>query len=312
MNHLLIIDNDAPAYRAELEEQIAADCDLFATTEIQEALNYVPRAEIVLGQPALVAEILPAAERLRWVQSTFAGIEPLCRPELRTDYQLTGVKDIFGTLMREYVLGYILARERSVLKTHQNQLDRAWHRITYRSLAEITIGIVGLGSIGRSIASTASHFDMRVLGMKRTADQIDGIEHLYLPAQIDVFLPQLDYLVLVLPDTAQSRNFITAKELQLMKKSAVLINVGRGATVNQQDLIEALADKQIGGAILDVFETEPLAADNPLWGMENVVVTPHNSAYSFPAQVAKIFMDNYHRFVRGEPLRYRVDFERGY
>ncbi|MEJ2056314.1 MAG: D-2-hydroxyacid dehydrogenase, partial [Desulfofustis sp.] len=273
MNHLLIFDNDAPTYRAELEEQIVANCDVYATTELEEALQYVPQAEIILGQPALVAKLLPKAERLRWVQSTFAGIEPLCKPDLRTDYKLTGVKDIFGTLMREYVLGYILARERSLLKTRQNQLNRVWERIKYRSLAELTIGIVGLGSIGKSIARTASHFDMRVLGMKRTAAQIDGIERLYLPTQIDVFLPQLDYLVLILPDTAESRNFITGKELLMMKKSAVLINVGRGVTVNQEDLIEALENKRIGGAILDVFETEPLAVDNPLWAMEDVVVT---------------------------------------
>lgn len=312
MNHLLIFDNDAPTYRTELEKQSLPDLEIWAAADLDEALEYAARAEIVLGQPALVAKILSQAERLHWVQSTFAGIETLCKPELRTDYQLTGVKDVFGTLMREYVLGYILARERSLLATHQNQLDRVWHRINYRSLADITIGIVGLGSIGKSISRAASHFDMHVLGMKRTADHVDGVERLYLPDQIDAFLPQLDYLVLVLPDTAQSRNFITGKELQMMKKSAVLINVGRGVTVNQDDLIEALANKEIGGAILDVFETEPLAADNPLWGMENVVVTPHNSAYSFPAQVAKIFIDNYQRFVEGESLRYLVDFGRGY
>lgn len=312
MNHLLIFDNDAPTYRAELEQQNLADLEIYATTELNAALKYVQQSEIIFGQPALVANILPQAEQLSWVQSTFAGIEPLCKPELRTDYQLTGVKDIFGTLMREYVLGYILARERSLLATHQNQLDRVWHRIKYRSLADVTIGIVGLGSIGKSIARAASYFDMRVLGMKRTADQIDGVERLYLPAQIDAFLPQLDYLVLVLPDTAESRNFITRTELQMMKESAVLINVGRGVTVNQENLIEMLGNKEIGGAILDVFETEPLAADNPLWGMENVVITPHNSAYSFPAQVAKIFTENYRLYAEGLPLRYRVDFDRGY
>ena len=205
MNHLLIFDNDAPTYRTELKQQSLVDLEIYSTTELDAALKYAPQAEIIFGQPALVAKILPMAERLRWVQSTFAGIEPLCKPGLRTDYQLTGVKDIFGTLMREYVLGYILARERSLLKTHQNQQDRIWHRIKYRSLADITIGIVGLGSIGKSIARAASHFDMQVLGMKRTADQVEGVERLYLPGQIDVFLPQLDYLVLVLPDTAESR-----------------------------------------------------------------------------------------------------------
>ena len=312
MNSILILDKDAPTYLAELELQNLADHDISATSELEEALEMVEQADIIFGQPALIADVLSNAGRLRWVQSTFAGVEPLCRKGLRTDYQLTGVKDIFGTLMREYVLGYILARERSLFKTYENQQHKVWHRIKYRSLADITIGIVGLGSIGKSIAGAADHFDMRVLGMKRTEDEIDGIERLFLPDQIDEFLPQLDYLLLVLPDTPESRNFITRKELGLMKKEAVVINVGRGVTIDQNDLIDALATRQIGGAILDVFDEEPLPPDNPLWRMENVIVTPHNSAYSFPTQVTKIFTENYHRFIEGRPLRYQVDFERGY
>jgi phosphoglycerate dehydrogenase-like enzyme len=265
-----------------------------------------------LGQPALIASIVEETERLQWVQSTFAGVEPLCKPELPKQYLLTGVKDLFGSLMSEYVFGYILSRERSILATAQNQLNRVWHRLQYRTLADVTIGIVGLGSIGRAIAGTAAHFNMRVLGMKRTSGEVDYVDQLFLPSEIDVFLPQLDYLVLVLPDTDESRNFIASRELALMKDSSVLINVGRGVTVNQSDLITALESERIGGAILDVFEEEPLPADNPLWGMQNVVVTPHNSAYSFPAQVAEIFCENYLRFFAGDPLRYAVDFNRGY
>lgn len=312
MNSLLILDKDAPTYLAELEHQDLTGLDISATSELDEALQMVEQADIIFGQPAMVADVLSNAGRLRWVQSTFAGIEPLCRKGLRTDYLLTGVKDIFGTLMREYVLGYILARERSLFETYENQQNKVWHRIKYRSLADITIGIVGLGSIGKSIARAADHFNMRVLGMKRTEDEIEGIEQLFLPDQIDEFLPQLDYLVLVLPDTPESRRFITRQELALMKKEAVLINVGRGVTIDQRDLIDALESRQIGGAVLDVFEEEPLPPDSPLWSMENVIVTPHNSAYSFPVQVAEIFTDNYRRFIEGSPLRYAVDFGRGY
>ena len=116
----------------------------------------------------------------------------------------------------------------------------------------------------------------------------------------------------MLPDTPQSRNFISAEELSRMHEQAVLINVGRGVSVNQQDLAAALAAKQIGGAVLDVFEQEPLPPDSPLWAMENVIITPHNSAYSFPDQVAAIFCDNYLRFVENSPLNHLVDFNRGY
>ena len=312
MNHLLILDKDAETYLREVEPQNLPDLAIRTAVDSKEAQSHVSDAQIIFGQPALIAEILPQAQQLQWVQSTFAGIEPLCKPHLPVNYVLTGVKDIFGSLMREYVFGYILARERSLLTTHQNQRDKVWYRIPYRSLADITIGIIGLGSIGKSIAKTARHFDMRVLGMKRTADKLDDIDALYLPSAIDEFLPQLDYLVLILPDTADSRDFITAKELSMMKDSAVLINVGRGVTVNQRDLTEALVKKQIGGAILDVFVEEPLPENDPLWSMENVVVTPHNSAYSFPAQVARIFADNYRRYMDNRELLYRVDFSRGY
>ena len=312
MNRLLILDSDASVYSTELNQRGLPDIEIVTAVDVHDAWQHAASVNIIFGKPALIASIIKETEQLQWVQSTFAGVEPLCRPELPTHYLLTGVKDLFGSLMSEYVFGYILSRERSVLATAQNQRKRVWQRLKYRPLADITIGIVGLGSIGRAIASTAAHFNMRVLGMKRTPGEVDFVDQLFLPAEIDVFLPQLDYLVLILPDTDASRNFITSRELTLMKDSSVLINVGRGVTVNQNDLLSSLESKRIGGAILDVFEEEPLPDDNPLWGMENVVVTPHNSAYSFPEQVAEIFCENYLRFVAGTPLRYAVDFNRGY
>ena len=312
MNNLLIFESDASAYLGEISKRDLGNIEIVAAVDDQQAQKYASWANIILGQPALIASILKETDQLQWVQSTFAGVEPLCKPGLPQNYLLTGVKDIFGPLMSEYVFGHILSRERSILATDRNQQNRVWQRIKYRSLANITIGIVGLGSIGLAIARTAAHFNMRVLGMKRTSGEVDFVDQLYLPSELDIFLPQLDYLVLILPDTSESRNFITRKELNMMNEGAILINVGRGVTVNQSDLIAALESKTIGGAILDVFEEEPLLPDNPLWGMKNVVVTPHNSAYSFPEQVVDIFCENYQRFVDGLPLRYAVDFNRGY
>jgi phosphoglycerate dehydrogenase-like enzyme len=312
MNNLLIFESDASVYLGEISKRDLGNIQIVAAVDDQQAQKYASWANIILGQPALIASILKETDQLQWVQSTFAGVEPLCKPGLPQNYLLTGVKDIFGPLMSEYVFGYILSRERSILATDRNQQNRVWQRIKYRSLANMTIGIVGLGSIGRAIARTAAHFNMRVLGMKRTSGEVDFVDQLYLPSELDIFLPQLDYLVLILPDTSESRNFITRKELNMMNKSSILINVGRGVTVNQSDLIAALESKTIGGAILDVFEEEPLLPDNPLWGMKNVVVTPHNSAYSFPEQVVDIFCENYQRFVDGLPLRFAVDFNRGY
>ena len=308
MNRLLILDDEASTYREAILRRSLSEIEIVTAIDTDEAQQHVSSANIIFGKPALIASILSEANRLRWVQSTFAGIEPLCRAGLPKEYLLTGVKGLFGSLMSEYVFGYILASERSIIDTDINQQKKIWNRIKYRSLAELTIGIAGLGSIGRAIARTGSHFDMRVLGLKRTPGKVDCVNQLYLPSELDVFLQQL----LVLPDTAESRNFITSNELNMMKESSILINVGRGVTVNQRDLIAALGKRRIAGAILDVFEEEPLPPDNPLWSMENVVVTPHNSAYSFPEQVADIFCENYLRFVDGLPLRYVVNFSRGY
>ncbi len=312
MNTLLILDGEAPTYEAELRKKDLPDLKSDIAQDVKAAEPLLREVEIIFGTPALIAEVVHRAPQLKWVQSTYAGVEQLCQPDLPRSYLLTGIKELFGIFMREYVFAYILARERSLLETHGNQQKKIWSRIDYRSLNRATIGIVGLGSIGAQIARTAQHFDMRVLGMKRTAGRIDYVDHLYMTHEMEAFLPQLDYLVLVLPDTVESKNFIAAKELELLPPGAVLINVGRGSSVNQPDLVRALESDQISGAVLDVFEQEPLPEDSPLWAMENVMITPHNSAYSFPDQIADIFAANYTRYIAGSPLEYLVDFNRGY
>ena len=312
MNKLLILDDDASVYEAEVRKRNLPDLDIVIAENELVAEPYLPEVEIIFGKPLLVARVVDRTPRLRWVQSTYAGVEQLCLPSLPQNYLLTGIKDLFGTFMREYVFTYILARERSLLKVHRNQQEKVWVRISYRSLANVTIGIIGLGSIGKEIARTARHFDMRVLGMKRTPERLDCIDHLIMAGDLEEFLPQLDYLVVVLPDTAESRYFITEKELRLMPPRAVLINVGRGSSIKQLDLIRALETGQISGAVLDVFEQEPLPAESPLWTMDNVAITPHNSAYSFPDQVAEIFCANYAHYLAGLPLDYPVDFDVGY
>lgn len=312
MNRLLILDDDCTIYQEEVGKHNLPDLHIAVARNQTEASTHISESNIILGSPALVAEVINRAERLQWVQSTYAGVEQLCRPGLTREYLLTGIKGLFGAFMREYVFAYILAKERALLQTYHNQQRKIWSRIPYRSLAETTIGIIGLGSIGREIAVTARHFNMRVLGMKRTASPVECVDHLFTPDQMEAFLPMLDYLVLVLPDTEECRHLISARELALMSPGAVVINVGRGSTVNQSDLIQALEMGHLAGAVLDVFEEEPLPADNPLWSMDGVMISPHNSAYSFPDQVAQIFCTNYLRFTTDTTLNYVVDFNRGY
>ncbi|MCB2214995.1 D-2-hydroxyacid dehydrogenase [Desulfofustis glycolicus] len=312
MNTLLILDSNAARYKALVEQQCLGDLDIITACDRSAAAALAPTADIILGRPDLVAAILLRATRLRWVQSTFAGNDALLAPGLRTDYLLTGIKNVHGPLLSEYVMAYILARERQLFTIFQQQLDHQWHPVTYRGLNGLIIGVVGLGSIGRHIAKTAQSFGMHVLGMKRNRDEVDHVERVFLPAERAEFLPLLDYLVLVLPATPATRNFIGTTELSMMKHDSVLINVGRGSAVHPDDLCAALHSGTIGGAILDVFEQEPLPKDSPLWDAPRTIITPHIAAFSFPNRIAAIFCDNYRRYQNGLPLEHRIDFARGY
>jgi len=219
---------------------------------------------------------------------------------------------VFGALIGEYVMAYVFALERQLFRMRKNQLERRWQPLGYRPAKDIRLGIVGLGSIGRELALTAAHFGIRVTGLNRSGRPCDAVEKVHTADDMGAFLAELDYVVLTLPATPHTRHFINAAALRLMKPSAVLINVGRGSSIIEADLVQALRDGVIGGALLDVFENEPLAGDSPLWLMPNVFITPHTSAISFPEEIARVFIDNYQRFCRGERLRHVVDFELGY
>ncbi|MCF8068468.1 MAG: D-2-hydroxyacid dehydrogenase [Desulfobacterales bacterium] len=311
-NKLLILEEDAKDYAALLKQQNLSGLEIVSAETPEEGLQFAGETNIILGRPAYIAALLNEAEQLSWVQSTFAGIDALCMSGLRTDYTLTGIKKIFGPLMSEYVMSYILSIERSLFKTYENQSNKIWDALPYRSVNGLTMGIIGLGSIGQHVARTASHFGMRVLGLKRSPGNIDYVEHVYTLSESDEFLKSLDYLVAALPATSETEHFINDAVFEKINSSAIFINIGRGVTVDETALINALQSKSIKGAVLDVFETEPLPQDSPLWGMENVIITPHNSAESFPEDILKIFCENYKRFISGQPLNYVVDFKKGY
>ena len=193
-----------------------------------------------------------------------------------------------------------------------NQVEKCWEPFTYRSSEDIVLGIIGLGSIGQHLAKTARQFGIRVTGLNLSGKSCAEVEQVFNWASIADFLAEPDYVVITLPDTPQTRHCINAEVLGMMKPAAVLINVGRGSVVNENDLIVALRQHTIGGAVLDVFATEPLPADNPLWHLPNVYVTPHAAAVSLPEAVVKKFDANYQRFLRNEPLLDVIDFARGY
>jgi phosphoglycerate dehydrogenase-like enzyme len=312
MNRLLILAEDADNYLEMIRAADLSGLEVVAASEQWQAKELVADCNIILGEPSRVSEVLTAAPRLQWVQSSWAGVDRLCKTPVRIDYVLTGVKGIFGNMISEYVTSYLFGLERGIFEMRQDQTVKNWQPRPYRLAKDITIGIVGLGSIGAHLAKIAHGFDLNVIGLNRSGTECDYVDHVYTQKNLADFLAETDYLVLTLPDTPKTQHFINADTLAMMKSSAVLINVGRGSLINEDDLISALQLGQIKAAVLDVFETEPLPTDSDLWAMSNVFVTPHFAAASFPQDVVEIFVENYARFIRNETLLHVIDFESGY
>jgi len=308
---LLILSARAVAY-AQLVREALPDLPLAETTDVEEARALGRGAPLVLGDPGLVRRVLDDLPALQWVQSTWAGVDVLLQSGLRRDYVLTNVRGVFGPAVAEYVLGYALMHERLGFRRYRAQQARTWDPAPPGSLQGRTLGILGVGSIGAHLAAAVKPFGVRVLGYTLGSEDCPAVDRYYHGGDLHAFAAACDYLVCTLPNTPQTYHLIDAALLAAMQPHAVLINVGRGATVDEGALVAALESGRLGGAVLDVFEQEPLPSDHPLWTLPNVLITSHTAAVSFPQQIAPIFVENYHRWAAGESLRYVVDFKKGY
>lgn len=310
-NELLILSRSASRYVRLLESSGLKDLAWHAADRVEDAREAARRATIILGDPHLVAGVLTDAPNLRWVQSTFAGVDALL-PLPPGAFVLTHVKGVFGPLMSEYVFGYMLALERHLFDMRENQMQGIWRELPYRSLNGKRLGICGTGDIGRQLAKTARHFGMEVWGYRRSIVPCPDVDRIFYRDDFKAFLTGPDYVVITLPLTAATRRLFDEDAFSAMKETAVLINVGRGPIVSERDLARAMRHRRIRGAVLDVFETEPLPETSPLWTLPGVFITPHQAAFSFAEDIIAIFMENYRRFKTGNPLKYVVDPDRGY
>ena len=308
---VLIVSSDAGDYLPLLEELTQSGTEISISTNADGALAAWRGQPVVLGQPDLVARVLEKMPEVRWVQSTWAGVTPLLELD-RSDYQLTGIKDTFGPQMGEYVMAYLLAHELKLFERLEHQERRNWWEEASGSLQGRTLGIMGAGSIGRHIAQMAAPFGMRLLGFSRGGAPQEEFEKLFPADSLECFLEELDYLVCVLPDTPGTLHLLGEAAFRTMKNDCYLINIGRGNLIDEAALVNALRAGELAGAVLDVFQQEPLPVDSPLWDAPGLIVTGHVAAKSWPEDITGIFRENYRRFVEGETLKYRVDFERGY
>jgi phosphoglycerate dehydrogenase-like enzyme len=270
-----------------------------------------PEAEIIYCWSPPRA-LLAAAGRVRWIQCMGAGVERLLVPELPTRVVITRVAGIFGPWMAEYTLGWCLRVTQRMDRFLSRQRERRWDPVDPIPLRDQTLCVIGLGDIGRTIAARARALGMRVIGVTRSGRRLREAERVYRAGAIRSALEHADFVVLTLPLSAATRGFLGAAELAAMKPTAWLINIARGPIVDEAALLDALRAGRLGGAVLDVFDTEPLPPAHPFWTLENVVVTPHISGPSTPREIGPIFNDNLRRYVSGRPLRHTVDRRRGY
>lgn len=290
----------------------------------------------VLLRGWLVAEafdrLLSRAPDLTWVHSATSGVERALTPAaLARDVLVTNARGVFSRPIAEHVLLMILAVSRHLPELLELQRERTWQPLEGRELRELTIGIVGYGSLGRSVASLASSFGSRVIAMRRRPSASDGagpasgddgdafpfeprLDRVVGPEGLHELLAESDFVVLAAPLTPETEGMIDEAALAAMQREAWLINVARGRLIDDTALIRALRDHRIGGAALDAFRDEPLPQSSPYWELPNVILTPH-TAWSSARVLDRsidLFCDNLVRFSRGEPLRNVVDPTAGY
>lgn len=303
MPKLFILSRDADKYIQLIQSNKLPNLELPSNPE---------ECDIILGEPKLIRDILPHLSRLKWVQSVYAGVEPLVDPTQRRDYVLTNARNVFGELMSEYVFGYLLFHEKKILARIHAQQSLKWDRVASGVLRGKVMGLLGVGSIGAHLAGTAKHFGMYVKGFTRASETSTQVDKYYHGNDLIPFAEGLDYLICVLPRTPGTNKIVNADMLRSLPPHAILINVGRGNAVDEDALVKSLNQGKLAAAILDVFEKEPLPQDHPFWKTPNLYMTFHTSAISYPEDITKLFIENYQLYVEGKSLKYVVNFEEGY
>jgi phosphoglycerate dehydrogenase-like enzyme len=313
---LLVYHARAETYRTLLRERFP---DLDVATVVaggdEVALEgHLADAEALLGWRIPVAA-LGRAKRLRWIQLTSAGADHVLdvRPDLG-DVVLTNARGIHGALMADYAVGVMVMLQWGFPRLLRLQQARTWRHQYTEPLAGKTVGILGVGAIGGEIARRGAAMGMTVLGVRREPLPAEGVSRMYGPDGLGELLPRCDFVVVVVPATPETRRMLGERELRAMRRGAYLVNIARGSVVDEAALVRVLADGWLGGAALDVFETEPLPAESPLWAMENVIVTPHISGEpdEYPKRVMGVVAENVARWREGRPLLNVVDPRRGY
>jgi phosphoglycerate dehydrogenase-like enzyme len=314
---------NAPSWFVERLHQDFPDLHITHLSNYDRIGQEIADAEIVIAW-SIRPEQFKTAEKLRWIHSPAAAVHQLMFPELiRSDVILTNAREVHGPVVAEHVIALIFALAKKIPDAVRLQQRHVWgQEIMWRGhpspreLAGATLGLVGVGSIGREVAKRASAIGMRVIAVRENPNKgkPDGVEQVYAFGDLETVLQQSDYVVLAVPVTPSTKHLMDAQRLSKMKPDACLINVGRGPLINESALADALRHHRIGGAALDVFDHEPLPADSALWDLENLLITPHTAGLTEKLweRHYQLFAENLRRYSACQPLLGVVDKNKGY
>jgi len=309
-------DKDLP-FLAELRQKAMIVVGDSAAEFAQAAVD----AEIILnwsGSLALLRKVFLISPRVRWIHSRSAGLEQMLFPALvASKVIVTNGSGVFSPSLGEFALAAILYFAKDLGRMIRNQMCGVWEPFEVTMVSGQTLGIVGYGSLGRAVAARARALGMNVLGLRRvsqTSNEDSLIDKVYGSEELSEMLPRCDYVVVTVPLTERTRGLIGDTEFAVMKKNAVLINVGRGPTVEEGAMIKALSQRRIRGAALDVFDQEPLPQGHPFYALENVLLSPHCADHTpdWLDNAMRFFLEQLERFRRGETLLNIVDKASGY
>jgi D-2-hydroxyacid dehydrogenase (NADP+) len=298
---ILILEEYAEYYKSQLLE-VFPELEIEAAVDEHSAAEFIQQAQILMAIKAS-NELISQADNLQWIQSLISGTDFFTKlPSLKKDVLITSSKGIHGPQMAETTLLLMLALNRNYPANLKNQEQKRWERWPTKLLYKKEIGILGVGTIGTQLARICKSLDMTVHGLTTTGREIEWVDYPYDSGGLDKLLTRVDYLVNILPATIKTRNLLGTAQFEAMKPTAYFISVGRGDTVDEPALIEALRSGNIAGAGMDVFSEEPLQSDNLLWSMDNVIVTPHIGGMSdiYPDQVLPNIKENLSRYLSGE------------
>ncbi len=315
---LVITQNINEQYSSKIKE-IIPDWDIIIGRDSSVWIDHLQDAEIIVGWKKEIKEYcIDQDSKLRWLQSWSAGVNNFPLEKMAAKHMMiTSASGVHAYPISETIFALMLGLTRKIHTYVRNQVKKNWHHAQLGlEMHGKTVGIIGVGAIGKETAKLAKAFGMKVIGVRFSGKPEEYVDEMFTSSQLNDILPKCDYVVVTLPSTKETYHMFGKKQFSLMKPSAYFINIGRGDTVVEQELIDALREQKIAGAGLDVFEKEPLSENSPLWEFDNVIITPHTSGSTenYDKRVIEdIFLPNLKHYIEeNKPTINVVDYHRGY